>query len=158
METARGKLTVELRNDDGRYASPGMGDISVLDIGNQIDFSPGYRISSGDECSAGQSFALESYEHLNSEGKRILVLHAVDSWHQIGSWKARSQFRWNKDSDELCVKDIVAFVLARAGLKLEVKSESAVITGYYPDFTINPGNHGDAVIARLRKFHWGGLS
>jgi hypothetical protein len=43
-------------------------------------------------------------------------------------------------------------VLARVGLKLEVKSESSVLTGYYPDFTINPNNTGDTVITRLLSF------
>lgn len=152
LEPTGGKLTVKLRNDDGRYALPGTGGLSVLDIGCQLELSPGYRTSSGNECSAGQTFVLESYEHVNSDGKRNLVLHAVDGWHQISAWRARCQFRWNKDSDEMRVKDILAFVLARVGLKLEVKSESAVITGYYPDFTINPGNCGDAVIARLLSF------
>ena len=52
----------------------------------------------------------------------------------------------------MCVKDILAFVLARVGLKLEVKSQSSVITGYYPDFTINPGNRGEAVITKLLSF------
>ena len=52
----------------------------------------------------------------------------------------------------MSVKDILAFVLARVGLKLEVKSQSSVITGYYPDFTIHPNNQGDAVIGRLLSF------
>jgi len=52
----------------------------------------------------------------------------------------------------MCVKDILAFVLARAGLKLEVKSQSSVITGYYPDFAINPNNRGDTVISKLLSF------
>ncbi|MFC1987510.1 hypothetical protein ACFLVH_03085 [Chloroflexota bacterium] len=52
----------------------------------------------------------------------------------------------------MSVKDILAFVLARVGLKLEVKSQSSVITGYYPDFTIHPGNKGDVIIRRLLSF------
>jgi DNA-binding CsgD family transcriptional regulator len=66
--------------------------------------------------------------------------------------RARHQFRWNKASDEMSVKQILAFVLARVGLKLEVKSESSVLTGYYPDFTINPNNSGTTVIQRLLSF------
>jgi hypothetical protein len=52
----------------------------------------------------------------------------------------------------MSVKQIFQFVLARVGLKLEVKSQSAVLTGYYPDFTINPNSTGDTVIARLLSF------
>jgi len=52
----------------------------------------------------------------------------------------------------MSVKQILEFVLARAGLKLEVKSQSSVITGYYPDFAIHPGNRGDVVVRRLLSF------
>ena len=38
---ADGSLTVELRNDDGRYNSPGEGSLAALDIGCQIDVRPG---------------------------------------------------------------------------------------------------------------------
>jgi hypothetical protein len=50
------------------------------------------------------------------------------------------------------VGQLLAFVLGRVGLKLEVKSQSPVLTGYYPDFTINPGNNGEDVIRRLLSF------
>ena len=149
---SQGRLTVELRNDDGRYASPGSGDLSVLDIGCQIEVSPGCVTPQGNEVSPGLAFLLESYEHASAGGKASLILHAVDGWSLIEDWRARHQFRWNKDSDEMSVKDILAFALARVGLKLEVKSQSSVITGYYPDFTINPNNQGVAVIRKLLSF------
>ncbi len=147
-----GRLTVELRNDDGRYASPGQGDLAVLDVGCQLDFSPGYVTAAGSESSAGQSFYLESFEHTSSGGSASLILHARDGWGAIGDWKARNQFRWNKTSDDMSVKEIIAFVLARVGLKLEVKSGSSVITGFYPDFTINPDNDGGTVLQKLLSF------
>jgi hypothetical protein len=148
----RGGLVLELRNDDGRYASPGSGGLSVLDIGCQLAFSPGYRTSAGNEVSSGLAFTLEAYEHTSSGAKATLVLYASDAWNLLEKWIARHQFRWNKQTEEMCVKDILAFVLARVGLKLEVKSQSSVITGYYPDFTINPGNRGDTVLTRLLAF------
>jgi hypothetical protein len=80
------------------------------------------------------------------------VLNAADGWSLIGGWRARHQFRWNKAAEEMSVKQILAFVLGRVGLRLEVKSQSAVMAGYYPDFTINPGNSGDTVIQRLLSF------
>lgn len=33
-----------------------------------------------------------------------------------------------------------------------MKSQSSVVTGYCPDFTINPGNRGDLVVSRLLAF------
>jgi hypothetical protein len=147
-----GRLTVELRNDDGRYASPGQGDLAILDIGCQLDFSPGYVTTTGSESSSGQTFSLEACEHTSSGGKASLILHARDGWGAIGDWRGRHQFRWNKASDDMSVKEIMAFVLARVGLKLEVKSQSSVVTGFYPDFTVNPDNDGRAVIQKLLSF------
>jgi hypothetical protein len=152
LNLTKGSLTVELRNDDGRYATPGEGNISVLDIGCQVDFSPGYVTAQGSETSPGLAFVLDSCEHTSAGGKASLLLHATDGWSLIESWRARHQFRWNKQGEEMSVKQIIAFVLARVGLRLEVKSESSALTSYYPDFTINPGNSGDTVIGRLLSF------
>jgi hypothetical protein len=149
---ASGSLTVELRNDDGRYESPGQGDLAALDTGCQLEFSPGYKTSAGSEYSTGPNFCLESMEYTSSGGRASLVLYARDGWGALGDWKARHQFRWNKTSDEMSVKDIIAVILARAGLKLEVKSQSSVITGFYPDFTVNPDDSGRAVILKLLSF------
>jgi hypothetical protein len=147
-----GSLAVELRNDDGRYGSPAEGDLSVLDIGCQLEFCPGYVTSQGNETSSGLTFTLDALEHTSTGGKASLFLHGSDGWSLIESWRARHQFRWNKASDEMSVKQILAFVLARVGLRLEVKSESSVLTGYYPDFIINPNNSGTTVIQRLLSF------
>ncbi|MDO8688189.1 MAG: hypothetical protein Q7K41_06350, partial [Dehalococcoidales bacterium] len=144
----QGTLMAELRNDDGRYSSLP----SPLDIGCQLEVSPGYVTSEGNEVSSGQTFALADYEHTSAGGKASLVLYARDGWAQISAWQARHQFRWNKSSSDMSVKDILAFVLARVGLRLDVKSQSSIITGYYPDFTIHPGNHGDTIIKRLLAF------
>jgi len=148
----RGNLIVELRNDDGRYVAPGQGDLSIFDIGCQLEFSPGYITSQGNETSSGLAFTLNAYEHISSGGKANLVLYASDGWSLIQGWRARHQFRWNKQGNELSVKQLLQFVLARVGLRLEAKSQSAVLTGYYPDFTINPNNSGDSVISRLLSF------
>ena len=147
-----GKLTVELRNDEGQYASPGQGALAILDTGSQLDFSPGYRTTAGNEVSSGQTFSLEAFEYISSAGRASLFLYASDGWGAIAAWKARHQFRWNKDSDQMSVRDMLAFVLARAGLSLEVKSQSSVITGFYPDFTVSSSDHGDSVIQKLLSF------
>jgi hypothetical protein len=152
LSPAGGSLNVELRNDDGRYAAPGEGDLAVLDIGGQLDFSPGYVTAQGDEVSSGLSFMVSSYEHNSAGGQSSLVLNAADGWSLIKSWRARHQFRWNKDTGEMNVRQLLAFVLGRVGLRLEVKSQSSVMSGYYPDFTINPGNSGEDVIQRLLSF------
>jgi hypothetical protein len=37
-------------------------------------------------------------------------------------------------------------------LKLEVKSESSTINGFYPDFTLHPDDRGDLIVTRLLSF------
>ncbi|MBA7684726.1 hypothetical protein ES703_93133 [subsurface metagenome] len=97
-------------------------------------------------------------ELTEKEGRLIVELrnddgqYASDTWSRLKKWRARHQFRWNKDSDDMCVKDILIFVLGRVGLRLEVKSQSSVITSYYPDFTIHPNNSGTTVITKLLSF------
>ena len=147
-----GRLTVELRNNEGQYASPGQGNLQALDIGCQLEFSPGYLTTTGNEVSSGQTFTLDAYEHTSSAGKASLMLYASDGWGLVNTWVARHQFRWNKDSSQMSVKQILEFVLSRVGLKLEVKSQSSVITSFYPDFTINPNNQGETVISKLLSF------
>lgn len=144
----QGQVTIELRNDNGGYASLP----SPLEIGCQLEVSPGYISTQGNEVSSGQTFTLEAYEHVSSGGKASVLLHAWDGWEWLEKWRARHQFRWNKSSNEMNVKQILEFVLARVGLKLEVKSESSVITSYYPDFAIHSNDRGDAIIAELLSF------
>ena len=152
LTESQGRLIVELRNDDGQYASPGEGELSVLDTGCQLEVSPGYATPEGNEVSSGQAFWVNGYEHISAGGKSSLILYAADGWGLIENWRARHQFRWNKEADEMNVKQIVEFILARAGLKLEVKSQSSVITNYYPDFAIHADNRGDILIKKLLSF------
>jgi len=142
---SRGVLTVELSNDDGGYATLP----SPLDDGCQLTVSPGYVTTQGNEVSLGPAFTLEAYEYVTSGGRASLFLYGVDGWGQVNAWRARHQFRWNKSANQMSVKDILAFVLARVGLKLEVSSQSSAVNGYYPDFAIHPNNRGDAAIRRL---------
>jgi len=147
-----GELKVELRNDDGKYAQPGEGSLSILTPGCQLEFSPGYRTSVGNEVSAGQAYCIEAHEHVSSGGKSCLVLHGLDGWHALRRWRAAHQFRWNKSSDELRVKDIIAFVLGRIGVRLTALSQSSTAAGFYPDFTINAGDGGETIIRKLLSF------
>ena len=140
-----GRMAIELRNDDGRYTIPA----NLPGTGCQLELSPGYRTASGSESSSGPSFTLETCEYTSAGDKATVLLHASDGWSALSFWTARYQFRWNKSSNEMSVKQIMEFVLARAGLKLEVKSQSSIITGFYPDFTIHPGNSAGAIIRRL---------
>jgi hypothetical protein len=152
LDEKTGTLTVELKNENGKYNLPGQGDLAILDIDCRIEFSPGCVTAAGEERSTGPGFNLEALEHTSAGGRASLVLHAQDGWTALGGWAARHQFRWNKTTEDFNVKSIISFILGRAGLKLEVKSQSAVITGFYPDFTVSPGDDGRTIINRLLSF------
>jgi hypothetical protein len=152
LEECSGVLTVELRNDDGRYAAPGEGELAVLDTGCHLEFSPGYITAAGNEHSNGQGFQVESFEHTSAGGKAGLIIHARDGWGALNDWHARHQFRWNRTADDFNVKEIIAVILARAGIKLEAITESTGMTGFYPDFTVHPEENGRDVIRKLLSF------
>jgi hypothetical protein len=143
-----GSLVVELNNGDGDYSTLP----SPLAIGCQVEFSPGYVTSQGKEVSPSIDFILEDYEYISAGGKSMLSLIAYDAWYAISAWRARHQFRWNKSSNELSIKGILEFVLARVGIELNVVSESTAITSTYHEFTINPNNRGITVIRKLLSF------
>ncbi len=144
-----GALTIELQNSDGKYNAPGQGAPAVLDIGCRIEVSPGYVTAAGPEWSEGLSFTLDAWEHSRINGVSTLKLYARDGWGALDDWEARYQMRWNKAGSNYSVKSIMASVLARAGLALEVKTQSTTITGFYPDFTLSAGDDGRTVIGKL---------
>jgi hypothetical protein len=146
-----GQALVELQNSAGQYAAPGAGALATLYNGCRLDISLGYRTSSN-EISAGPSFNLQGYEYKSAAGKASVLLYASDGWEDLSGWKARYPLRWNVSSDELSVKGILSFVLARAGLKLTVVSESTLISTFFPDFTIQAGDSGAAVVGKLLSF------
>jgi hypothetical protein len=147
-----GILEVELDNNEGKYTSPGDGEVAVLDIDCQVEFYPGYRTTAGAEYSPGLSFCVESIEHSSNGGRASVILRAHDGWGTLNEWSARHQMRWNKTASEMSVKGIIAVIMAKAGLKLEVKSQSDTITTFYPDFTVNPNDNGKSVIQKLLSF------
>lgn len=142
------RLVVHLQNYDGRYAVLP----EPLGQGCRLDISPGYRTNNGLEFSSGQSCVLEVFEYSSSGGNAGLVLSACGGWERIRNWKAACQFRFNLTGSQANVKQILEFVLARAGIRLEPISQSQVITGFFPDFLIAPGVSGESVVRKLLSF------
>ncbi len=142
-------LTVELANSDGRYAAPGAGGLGLLVPGSEIELGMGYITGAGAETGGTFAFQLDGLEHTSGGGKASLILHASGGWERLREWTARRQFRWNKSGNEASVREIIAFILARAGIALEVRSESAVIGGFFPDFTAQTGESGTGIIGEL---------
>lgn len=144
-----GALKVELVNYEAKYASPGQGSLAMLDRGCTLQFRAGYLTPSGAEYGEAQSYTIKSFEHVRSGGNSRLIIHAGNGWENLGGWQATQQLRWNRNGNESSLESILRVILAKAGLKLSVISRSSTIAGFYPDFTVNPGNNGKDIVRKL---------
>jgi hypothetical protein len=143
-----GEISITLRNDDGRYATPGMGDNAPIKLGSEIKFSPGYRSSEGIEVSAGPAYWITGWEHTSRGSKAAFILHAADGWGLLESWKARRQFTWQ--AGDRNIFQMLSWVFARAGLEFSaLGGSSSAITDLEPAFTIMPGESGKTAVQRL---------
>ena len=148
VESANGgKATLVLRNDHGRYKGAGFEGTSPLAPGARVRFNPGYITSRGVEHSPGPAYWIRALEHRSGGGKAQLALYLEDGWTLLERWRARYQHNWIKGYT--FVKDIVEFILARAGLDLEVLSSSDVFRQQRPAFTIHPNATAAAAVKRL---------
>ncbi len=144
-----GKLTVTLRNDDGRYNDLlfGGGGDGAMSLGAEVSVSPGYRTTNGVATSNGPAFILLGWEHRSAPGESTLILHATDGWWLLDAWRARRQFAWAVGSRN--VAQLLGFVLARAGLDTAALSYSPPFVDHFPAFTIQPGESARSAVNRL---------
>jgi hypothetical protein len=151
LDEGASRLTVELANPPlADYALPGFEGLSVLEAGCGLEVGLGYVTTDGAETGMTVGFRIDALEHISGGGKAKFILHASGGWEALEVWRAHTQFRWNESGvEEACVKDILAFVLGRAGIPLEVRSASALINGFFPDFTIHPGDNGRKIVREL---------
>lgn len=130
-----GRLTLELNNAD-----------SMVAIGDEITFSPGCVTDDGIEVSGGLRFIITRAERCIAPGRDHFIIEATDGWTALKEWQARNQLRWNKTHTMV---GILAWLLGRVGLKLEMLSASDSLTSMYPDFSINPATDGMAAVKHL---------
>ncbi|XUX00249.1 MAG: hypothetical protein TUN42_10245 [Dehalogenimonas sp.] len=137
---AVGKAVIELDNSD--LAS------SPVAIGDGIEVSPGYITDDGAETSEGLSFTISRIERSNGK----ILIEASDGWQKLKEWRAKNLVRWNASTSSTSIMDIVAWLLGRVGLRLEVISASDAVEALCPDFCINPGTDGFSAFRRLLSF------
>ena len=142
-----GRATLLLRNDHGRYNGAGVEGASPLLPGARVRFNPGYVTSNGVENSSGPAYWIRALERRSGGGTAQLALYLEDGWALLERWRARYQHNWIKGYT--FVKDIVEFILARAGLDLQVLSSSDVFRRQRPAFTIHPNTTAADAVKRL---------
>ncbi len=132
-----GRVTLQLDNSDGQA--------SIVAIGHELEVSPGYVTDSGAEVSGGLSFTVGRIER---RGGKTLI-EALDGWAKLKGWRAKNLLRWNAAAPSHSIGNIIAWLLGRVGLRLEVVSASAAVTALCPDFSLNPGASAQAAVERL---------
>ncbi len=142
-----GKAEIRLRNDDGRYNSPGTGVYAPLKKGAQVRISLGYRTSAGLETSTGAYYWVSGWRHLTGGAEGSFVLQAEDAWSLLARWRARRQYTWAVGERNLF--QLLAFLLAKVGMDLTTVSYSSTLVNHYPAFTLHPNEKGDAAVRRL---------
>ena len=144
---AGGRVAVTLRNDDGRYGRLGQGANAAIRHGSEVRVSPGYVTSAGPETSDGPAYWTTGWEHRFQSGHALFVLHAANAWWLLEGWRARRQYAW--DAGSASVLGLLSETLRRVGLTLSASPRSDTVDTHKPQFTISPGERGDAVVRRL---------
>ncbi len=142
-----GGATLLLRNDHGRYNNAGLESGSPLVPGARVRFDPGYVTSDGVEHSPGPAYWVRSLERRSEAGKALLALYLEDGWALLERWRARYQHNWIKGYTS--VEDMVEYILARAGLSLDVLTAGDTFQRQRPAFTIHPNTTAADAVKRL---------
>ena len=131
--------TIRLRNDDGRYNSPGSGALIALSRGARINIGPGYYVPTygGNYASLGPSYYIDAINHTAAAGRRELVIHCLSTWGLLAAWRPGRSYRWVAGTRNYF--QIISQILAKMGLEYSSWSGTPKITDDYPDFAIHPG-------------------
>jgi hypothetical protein len=146
--------TITLRNDDGRYNSPGSGALTALTRGARLNVGPGYYVPqyADNEWSLGPSYYIESITHTATPGQRELVLGCVSTWGWLAQWRPGRSYRWPAGTRNYF--QLISAILAKAGLEFSCLASSTKMTDVYPDFAITPGYDPPPYIARYHTYSY----
>jgi hypothetical protein len=131
-----GRLRMTLRNGHRRYR----GGEAPLAEGWEVEIRAGYRTAADEETVRWQRYQVDGWQADSAPGRGTVTLFAADAWALLAGWRARRQFVWPAGSAS--VFEILAALLARAGLRLVASGSSAAMGSLRPAFTVNPGVDG----------------
>jgi hypothetical protein len=144
---AGAKAKLLLRNDDGRYSSPGSGSLAALQLGSELKLGLGYRSSAGPETSPASFLWVTGWEHISEGGRALLALEAEDGWGLLERWRSRRQLAWSVG--QRTVQQLLAYLLARVGFSLVTLNVSSEVSSLTPAFVVQPGESAASALRRL---------
>lgn len=144
--------TIRIDNHDGRYNTPGVGDLLALSRGSRIDIFLGYHTASGPLSSAGPSYYIEAIDHESGGGRRELVIHCHSAWGLLHAWRPGRSYRW---PNTLTYIGIIAVLLAKVSIHYNGGSLSTKMFVDTPDFAVIPGYDPPAYITGYYcRWYW----
>lgn len=132
-----------LRNDHGRFAEGS----APIGEGWEVELRVGYRTTAGEETARWQRYQVDGWRFESAPGRATVTVTAADGWALLAGWRARRQFAWPAGSAS--VFEILAALLARAGLRLVASGASATLGSLRPAFTVSPGADGRSAVLAL---------
>lgn len=142
-----GRVSLELRNDDGRYSAAGTpGACWPLTPAAQVSIRLGYRTGSGEEVSYYRPYWITRLSWRRRPGASTLAIEATDGWGLLDAGRARQSYVWGAGA----VGALLRALLLSAGFAVTDDGDDAWQTPV-ARFAINPGaSFGDAVRRLLR--------
>ena len=148
--TRSARWQIELRNDDGRYSTPGEGRLGLLAKGSEVRVGLGYVTGLGRQSSPSAPVWIESLEHRRIAGSSTLVVHATGAWGLLAWQQARRGRTWG--AGDSSVFEILRTVLARAGYECTNLSSNFLLDNHRPAFLIEESEPLDMVVERLMTY------
>ncbi len=138
---------MELSNHDGRYNKLP----AELAPGCLLGVRSGYITTDGAQYGPLSVFVLQRLNRLPERPGAVAAAGA--GWLLLaGALAGGLYLSLERQRLPACVKDILAFLLWRAGIRLDSSLCSAVAANTFVDFTIEPGEGGDEVLMRLLSY------
>lgn len=160
LASSPGTLVLELDNSRGQYnpTNP-MNPMNSINLPRaELELRCGYATTAGAEVVEAGRYWIDSWQYNSMAlrggtraGRSTLTLYCLDGWSLANRWTPRYQLRWNHNGTPHTVWQILYRILARVGIRLVDGAwpRSHGMLNFYPDFTLVPGQRGDAVIRRL---------
>ncbi|MCD6599709.1 MAG: hypothetical protein J7L19_03970 [Dehalococcoidia bacterium] len=145
-------LVIELDNSSGQYSGVGEGLVPSLFKRSEVVLKLGYKTGEGNEAEELGRYWIDAWEYTSNRQLSTFKLFCLDGFSLAGKWSARYQIRWNQSAvAPKTVSQILAALTCRWGIYYynAGKPRSDPLDNLYPDFVIQPGTSGAAVICRL---------
>jgi len=154
MDIRQGRLlhdagTVELTNADGALNADqlGTGAYAQLRLGGQLNVSPGWQTTTGNQVSAGLRFWIDAIEHVRAAGTATVLLHLISLWGLLA--KVRPNRPVQHPAGTKAINALISIIAARGGLEVASLSSSPAISSLKPAFTLRPGRSPVAALSDL---------